>query len=59
MPLLTAFRWSAGHKRGNGEEQKDCQNDGLHGECCVGQTADGMLQQLAATEFILGTVRRK
>ena len=50
---LTAFWWSAGHKRGDDEEQQDCQNYGLHDACCVQQTADGMLRQVPATEFIL------
>jgi len=33
---------SAGHSRGDGEEQQDSQNGGLH-DFSVAQTADGML----------------
>jgi hypothetical protein len=56
---LTAFRWSAGHKRGDDEEQQDCQNYGLHDVCSVQQTADGMQWHVPAAEFIPRTVRRK
>jgi len=59
IPRLTAFRWSAGHDRGDGEEQQDSQNDGLHDERCVERTADGMVWQVTATEFIPRTVTRK
>jgi hypothetical protein len=40
---LTASRWSAGHNSGDGEEQQDNQNDGLHDDCSVERTADGMI----------------
>jgi hypothetical protein len=43
IPQLTAFRWSAGHYRGNGEEQQDRQNGGLHDDGSVERTAEGML----------------
>jgi hypothetical protein len=46
IPRLTAFRWSAGHYSGDGDEQQDSQdsqNDGLHDDCSVDRTADGML----------------
>jgi len=43
IPRLAAFSWSAGHYRGDSEEQQDSQNDGLHDDCSVERTADGML----------------
>ena len=43
IPRSTSFRWSAGHDRGDGEEQQDSQNDGLHDDCSVERTVDGML----------------
>jgi hypothetical protein len=43
IPQLTAFRWSAGHYSGKGEEQQDSQNDGIHDDYSVERTADGML----------------
>ena len=52
IPLLTAFRWSAGRKRGDGEEQQDSQYDGLHDDCSVERAADGMLWEVNVTEFI-------
>jgi len=58
-PRLTDFRCIAGHYRGDGEEQQDSQNDGLHDDCSVERTADGMLWQVTATEVIPKSVRRK
>ena len=49
---LTAFRWSAGHNSGEGEEQQDSQNGDLHDDCSVERTADGMLWQVTTTEVI-------
>jgi len=43
IPRLTAFHLSVGHCRHEGEERQDSQNDGLHDDCCVERTADGML----------------
>ena len=42
IPLLT-FRCIAGRYSGDGEEQQGSQNGGLHDDCCVERTADGML----------------
>jgi len=56
---LTAFHWSARHNSGEGDEQQDSQNGGLHDDCSVERTADGMLLQVTATEVIPITVRRK
>jgi len=43
IPRLTAFRRSAGHQRVDDEEQQDSENGGLHDDCSVERTADGML----------------
>ena len=43
IPRLTAVHLSTGQCRGDGEEQQDSQNDGLHDDCSVERTADGML----------------
>ena len=59
IPRLNAFRFSAGHNRGDGDEQQDSQNDGLHDDCSVERTADGMLWRDTATEVISITIRRK
>jgi len=58
IPRLTTFCWGAGHYRSDGEEQQDSQNDGLHDDCSVERTADGMLWRVTATVFIPGTVMR-
>jgi hypothetical protein len=58
-PRLTVFRWSTRRYRGDGEEQQDGQNDGLHDDCSVERTADGMLWRVTATLFVQGTVRRR
>jgi hypothetical protein len=59
IPRLTAFRYIAGHYRGDGEEQQESQNGGLHDDFSVERTADGMLWQVTATEVIPRTVRRR
>ena len=43
IPRLTAFRWSPGHYSCDGDEQQDSQNGGLHDDCSVERTADGIL----------------
>ena len=51
-PRLTAFRWSAGPYRGDGEEQQNSQNDGLHDDCCVERTADGRWRMKGKEFFV-------